>query len=135
MSKIRVWTSDGQWSDLISGLDKCYLIKKSIQTAYEPGREFEEGDSLEGFEIDGRIIHDEFFDDNGFLPEEWRKLKSEHNIDIAEAKSFIMPLKVLEKMRDKDPTLSAKYDQIISTVGVPETVPAWYCLMMRFWDE
>lgn len=135
MSKIRVWTSDGQWSDLISGLDKCYLIKKSIQTAYEPGREFEEGDSLEGFEIDGRIIHDDFFDDNGFLPEEWRKLKSEHNIDIAEAKSFIMPLKVLEKMRDKDPTLSAKYDQIISAVGVPETVPAWYCLMMRFWDE
>jgi len=143
MSKIRVWTSDGRWSDEILGLDKVYLIKEAIRRRlflinYEDAEE-----DLDGFEINHCPVSD-FLDEDGdyyneddiVRPENKEKFLYSLNkrLPLSQAQSFIMPLDVLKGMRD-DHSLSAKYDQIISLVKVPTPTPKGYCILMQFMDE
>jgi len=144
MSKIRVWTSDGRWSDEISGLDKVFLIKDAIRRqlyliSYEDAVA-----ALEGFEINHYRVSDfldsdgDYYNEDGIvIDENEESILSSLNreLPLSQAQSFIMPLAVLKQMQSKDPSLSAKYNQIISAVKVPTPTPNHYCILMRFEDE
>ena len=143
MSKIRVW-ANGRWSDEISGLDKVYLIKTAIQSqlyliSYEDAVK-----ALEGFEINHYIVSDvldkdgDYYNEDGIVNKENEEsiLKSLNRIiPLSQAKSFIMPLAVLEVMKKREPTLAAIYEKIISAAKAPTTDPSKYCVFLRFEDE
>lgn len=144
MSKIRVWTSDGRWSDELSGLDKVFLIKKAIRlrlflTCYEDAVE-----ALEGFEMNHYLVSSfldmfgDYYNADGIVNHENEELilsSINRELPFSQVQSFIMPLAVLIQMKKKDLSLSAKYDQIISAAKVPTTPPKGYCLLMSFEDE
>ena len=153
MSKIRVWTSDGRWSDEISGLDKVFFIKEAIRRqlyliSYEDAVE-----ALDGFEINHYLVSDcldedgDYYNEDGIVnyeKEDSVLFSLNKRVPLSQAESFIMPLAVLKGMRDKgvrdkegrvDHSLSAKYDQIISAVKVPTPTPKGYCIIMRFEDD
>ena len=144
MSRIRVWTSDGRWSDEISGLDKVFLIKKAIRlslflTCYE-----EAVDSLDGYEINGCPVSDKlddndslYFKDN-IVDHELEEIVLDRlcrSLQLDQAETFVFPFDVLKRMKKDDLSLSAKYDQIISAAKVPAPTPKHYCLFLRFMDE
>ena len=144
MSKIRVWTSDGRWSDEISGLDKVYLIKEAIRRRCDLISYEDAVESLKGFEINHYPVSSFLIDDDdryyedGVVDhekEEWVLISLNQELPLSQAESFILPLVVLKELQIKDPTLSAKYAQIISAVKVPTPTPNGYCILMRFEDE
>jgi len=144
MSKIRVWSSDGQWSDEISGLDKVYLMKVAIRRQCILENYEDAVESLKGFEINHYPVsnfldtdHDYYYEDGVVDREKEERFLSHLNneLPLSQVESFIMPLAVLKGMQKGDSSLSAKYDQIISAVKVPTPIPNGYCILMRFEDE
>ena len=144
MSKIRVWTSDGQWSAEIPGLDKVYLIKTAIRRQCDLSSYDDAVESLDGFEINHYpvsnflINEDYYYYEDGIVDhqkEEWLLASINKELPLSQVEFFIMPLAVLKGMQKGTPSLSAKYDQIISAVKAPVPTPKGYCISLRFEDE
>ena len=145
MSRIRVWTSEGKWSDEIRGLDKVYLMKTAILKQCCLTNEVDASESLEGFEIDYRWVADALWqldDSDYYIDNIVDHEKDERFIRLVnkqtpfkDAKFFIIPLAVLKEMQKDDPSLAAKYEQIINASKAPSPAPKGYCLMLRFENE
>ena len=142
MSKIRVWTTDGQWSDEIQGLDKVYLIKKSILLNYAPEEYWDSSGydtCLAGFELDGQPLSPDDFNGSHYKEKEWewfwRTFQGGTRIDFSKVRFFTLPIVVLKSLQKKDTSLSEKYNQIISSAKTPAAIPNGYCLILRFEDE
>lgn len=134
MSKIRVWTPRGDWSEEVIGLDKVNLMKKAISDVYyenlEHGVSEFDGD-MENFEIDCRgCVWNTYESYSETLC--WND--KEHR--IKEAKSFKMPLHTLESMIKKAAYLSDLYQKLKDLAEIPAgTVVDNYWLLFKFEDE
>jgi hypothetical protein len=143
MSKIRVWSSDGQWSKAICGLDKVYLLKKAILAQYAPEEMFDDpGDYvglMDGFEINGIPISADDFPADHYKRDEWdwfwAAFQGRMKLQLNNVEAFTVPIAVLRKMSRKDPSLAAKYNEIISASKAPATTPRGYCVILKFEDE
>lgn len=59
MSRIKVWTSKGNWSEEISGIDKASVIKDSLRVGQDYIRDAGEKESFEPhFEMDFKEVDD-----------------------------------------------------------------------------
>ena len=131
MSKIRVWTPQGDWSEEVIGLDKVNLMKKAISDAvYE--YLYEDDSPIESFEIDCRgcvwTTYNLRNDDTLYWDDKEHRIK--------EAKSFKMPLHTLESMIKKATYLSDVYQKLKVLAKIPAgTVVDNYWLMFKFEDE
>lgn len=143
MSKIRVWTTDGQWSDEIKGLDKVYLIKKSILSQYAPEESWEYSSDydicLSGFELDGHSLSPDDFDGSHYKEKEWEwfwgAFQGRTSIQFSQVRFFTLPIVALKSLQKKDTSLSDKYNQIISSAKIPSATPRGFCIFLRFEDE
>lgn len=143
MSKIKVYTSKGNWSEDVVGLDKLHIIKDAIRSMCiccddEP---------LKGFEIDNSELDDDFdrnaieqfLDDDGKIIEIdrfWSRFHGANkHVKIREAKTFKLPLNTLKLISKKYRYLTSIYDEIISLALVPVPTPKDYCLLLKFEDE
>lgn len=132
MSKIRVWTSAGEWSEAITGLDKVDLIKAVVLREYCPN--YDEEYELPGLEIDGENISSEDFDAEdyeGNINEFWRKFEGKRKLHISDVKTITARLSTFREMA-AHPYLSAAYNAIITAACVPTHASAGYCLLLKF---
>ena len=150
MSKIKVWTSDGEWSKEVEGLDKMHLMKETIHL-YASCAEDKYGNPiphpLEGFEIDSKEINDDFEMGTGSFvdpkPGEtlevdsfWIHFRVANGCDIlSKAKTFKLPLPALRSLEKEDPLCAPLYDELITAAKVPTTASKDYCLLFKFEDE
>ena len=141
MSKISVFTSFGQWSSPICGLDKVHLMwsaikREYIQTDYyktmgdEYNPDYGITCELKNLEIDNqKITTDSIF----YNPEDgsinWI------STSLSRAKSFKMRLCTLQQMAEEDKYASAMYNALIKAAQIPSPAPTNYCLMFKFEDE
>lgn len=149
MSKIKVWTSDGEWSKEVEGLDKIHFMKETIHL-YAPC--VDENDEpvlhpLMGFEIDSKELNDDFeMQPEKFMDEDtgemftvdpfWRRFCVANGGDIvSKAKTFKLPLPALKSMKKHDPLCAALYDELLTAAKVPATASKDYCLLFKFEDE
>lgn len=149
MSKIKVWTSEGKWSKEVEGLDKIHLMKETIHWCApcvdmqgEPVSH-----PLEGFEIDGKEINDDFdMDLDPIIDPEtgeaieidpfWRHFCAANGGDIrSKAKTFKLPLNTLRSMIKFEPLCAPLYNELITVAKVPATAAKDYCLLFKFEDE
>lgn len=131
MSRIKVWTSKGNWSEEISGIDKVGLIK----TAICQGEDYlcgYEGKREPHFEMDFCVLEEGVFDvgDSGELLYDFRGYG-----DVNKAKSFIMPLAVLRRLASSSSILRGAYEALLSAADVPADAGDDYCLLMEFENE
>lgn len=137
MADIRVWTSQGQWSnDVITGLDKIDLIKAAIMQEYCPN--YDEDYELGGLEIDHISLSSENFDADDYendLNAFWRKFEGEFKSETGKKLDSAVTLKVRLSTLNRlaaDSHLSTAYKAIIAAACVPTPVPANYCLLLKF---
>ena len=133
MSRIRVWTSEGKWSEEIVGLDKVDFIKTVILREYCP----DDNEDYVLLEIDFTSITTGIFDAysyehdiDSFLRKFENELREER-MALSEVKTLKVRLSTLKRMTSH-PYLSAAYNAIIAAACVPATVPAGYCLLLKF---
>jgi len=136
MSKIKVWTIDGEWSKEFKGLDKIHLMKCAIEDAYrccdEQGDWPE--DPLKDFEfnakpIDAAELYEK--DDPERKNPVWRRLK----LDFSSVETFKVPLFLIENYERESGFLNPFYEDLIEAAKVPSPAPADYCLLFKFEDE
>lgn len=143
MSKIKVWTSDGEWSKEVEGLDKMHLMKKTICFGSRNFRNY----PLEGFEIDAIALCDDlsiYFDENN-LKEYIKEVNSSisggyffakfSKANLKEAKTFKLPLPALRSVEKEDPLCTPLYDELITAAKIPATASKDYCLLFKFEEE
>lgn len=150
MSKIKVYTSKGNWSEDVVGLDKVHLIKDAIRTmclCYDNRTSELINEPLKDFEIDRSELDDDFdrnaieqfLDDNGKIIEVdrfWAHFNDvNQHVKIREAKTFKLPLNTLKSISKDYRYLTSIYDEIISRALVPAPTPKDYCLLLKFEDE
>ena len=154
MSSIQVWTSDGNWSELVDGCDKIHLMKGAIKLECSFAREFcdekrpeishyeerfkkyDDGyeefliiQSISGLQVDNNEI---FL--SRIIDSEW-VVDFEH-LGLSNAKFFKMRLSTLHKMAEKEKAMSAVYNKLIDLAKVPEKVSKnYYCLFFMFSNE
>ena len=131
MSKIRVWTPKGEWSEEVVGLDKVDFMGKAISDEHHNNSFLIKSerklfiDAMNKFEIDCKDIWEVYsYDDNG----SWvLNPKS-----LAAATSFKMPLHTLESMIKQTPYLRDVYQKIVDLAQVPAGANADYCILLKF---
>lgn len=139
MSKIKVWTSQGKWSEEIVGLDKVHLMKEAIHLACNCMDENEEPieNPLLDFEIDNIVLDDDFVkdaDSSGVFF--WSSFSSANSqIKLAEAKSMKLPLGILKIISKEVSYLTPVYDEIIRKAILPSPTPKDYCVILKFEEE
>lgn len=131
MSRIKVWTSKGNWSKEILGIDKVGLIKTAIFEGQKYLRGYEDNREPH-FEMDFRILEEDVLEvtDSGELLYDFRGYG-----DVQKAKSFIMPLVVLQKLADSSLILRGAYGALLYAADVPADAGDDYCLLMEFENE
>ena len=145
MSRIRVWTSEGKWSEEVVGLDKIFLLKHAIRYAWPEDDEFENGKyRLKDYSFNDNqplIIKGPYNEDfEGEGP--WRHILDPNDkvddkiLHLADINSFQMPLSVLKHLRDdpKYPYLSDVYNELIEAAKIPSGIKV-VCLRLLFEDE
>lgn len=150
MSIIKVYTSNGNWSEAVVGLDKSRLIKDAIRSmclCYDSRTKELIDEPLKDFEIDGLGLSDDFdrnaierfVDDDGKIIDIdcfWRRFNSANkHVNVRDAKTFKLPLDTLKFISNKHRYLTPIYDEIISLALVPAPAPKDYCLLLKFEDE
>lgn len=153
MSSIKVWTSDGNWSEAVNGCDKIHLMQGAIKMECSLAREFCNEKRLELSLYEGRLEkyddgYEEFViaqsisglqvDNNEIFLS--RIIDSEWVVDIehlglSNARFFKMRLSTLHKMAEKEKMMSAVYNKLIHLAKVPEKVSEGYCLFFMFYHE
>ena len=141
MSKIRVWTSEGEWSEEVVGLDKINLLKRALLYAWPTEDEYDDDGQflLENYSFnDNRSLILEPYDENFELDYPWRHIKDSNNkiVLLKDIDSFQLPLYVLKQLRD-DPKYSylyAVYDSLIKAAKIPSGIKV-SCLRLLFEDE
>ena len=135
MSKIRVWTPQGDWSEEVIGLDKVNLMKEAISDVYYENLKYGGSDMdgyMENFEIDCRGCVWSTYESHSDETLYW--CDKEHR--IKEAKIFKMPLHTLESMIKKATYLSDVYQKLKNLAKIPAgTVVDNYWLLFKFEDE
>lgn len=131
MSRIKVWTSKGNWSKEIIGLDKVGLIKTAIWEGQKYLRGYED-DREPHFEMDFCVL-----EENVLEVTERGELRYDFMIygDVHKAKSFIMPLAVLRRLASSSSILRGAYEALLSAADVPADAGDDYCLLMEFENE
>lgn len=154
MSKIKVLTSSGQWTNEILGLDKVNLMKRAIQQEFShvysswkekyrdyrdedfSGEDFEYYMPLPELEIDCKVILKQMMNDNPTSNEHvnWAYFSKYSGIDLQEAKTLRMRLSTLQELADSSTHLSAVYKELIAMAEVSEPTSN-HCLMFKFEEE
>lgn len=131
MSRIKVWTSKGNWSKEIIGLDKVGLIKTAIWEGQKYLRGYED-DREPHFEMDFCVL-----EENVLEVTERGELRYDFMIygDVHKAKSFIMPLVVLRRLASSSSILRGAYEALLSAADVPADAGNDHCLLMEFENE
>lgn len=152
MSKISVWTSLGQWSEEIVGLDKVDFIKDAIQHEFsltfkewkERYKFYHEDDfsvndlelnvPLVGLEINTKEVAKGYINDSPTEKEyvNWVHFQQHSNIDLAKARVFKLRLSTMQMMVDEATYLSPVYKELISAAKAPIPVSDGYCLLFKF---
>lgn len=138
MSKIKVWTSDGEWSKEVEGLDKIHLIKRAILIGTKRFKKY----PFEGYEIDSLELYDEIGiiysgeDDEDYFKEVDELIaRGIHRSNFKEAKTFKLPLDKLLEIKGSDRLCTPLYDELLTAAKVPSTASKDYCLLLKFEDE
>jgi len=152
MSTIKVWTSDGNWSEGVDGCDKVHLMKVAIMIerdiAYENcnGKWLDYNDLFnaafehpDGTITHGQIHHSGLQIDNKTVDLRYL-LDDNWNIDfkcveLKNASFFKMRLSTLRKMAEENEIMSAVYNELIERAKVPEKAPKSFFLLFMFSDE
>lgn len=131
MSRIKVWTSKGNWSKEILGIDKVGLIKTAIKFGERFLRGYED-DREPHFEMDFCVLEEYVLEEA-----ERGELRYDFSLygDVRKAKSFIMPLVVLQQLAGYKTILQAAYKALIEAADVPASAGKDYCLLMEFENE
>lgn len=131
MSRIKVWTSKGNWSKEIIGLDKVGLINTAIWEGQKYLRGYED-DREPHFEMDFCVL-----EENVLEVTERGELRYDFMIygDVNKAKSFIMPLAVLRRLASSSSILRGAYEALLYVADVPADAGEDYCLLMEFENE
>lgn len=142
MSKINVWTSDGEWSKEVEGLDKIHLMKKTIFVVAEPFDVFDEPFSFpwKNFEINSEAfcyVPEMGEEKAGLEPYYfWCYFNKANGKDmIPKAKTFKLPIAALKKVIKNDLLCAPLFDELIAAAKVPVTASEDYCLLFKFEDE
>lgn len=153
MSIIKVWTSDGNWSEGVDGCDKVHLMKQAVLS--ECGYLDERYGKKISF--DGRYYMGEYHDKDKhayiqeIIYDDWLQIDNkainqarllDHNmridisgLDFKNANFFKMRLTTLRDMAENEETMSALYNKLIKLAKVPEKVNGGYCLFFMFSEE
>lgn len=154
MSKIKVLTSSGQWSNEILGLDKVNLMKMAIQQEFthvyaswkEKYRDYcDEDFSIEDFEynmplpeleIDCNVILKQMINDNSTSNGHvnWSYFTEQSGVELQNAKTLKMRLSTLQELADSSTYLSAVYKELIAAADIPEPTSG-HCLTFKFEEE
>lgn len=144
MSRIRVWTSEGKWSEEVVGLDKVNLLKRAFLYAWPTEDEYNEDGKflLENYSFnDNRPLILEPYDEDFEFDSPWRHIKDSADKDgkivrLEDINSFQMPTSVLKHLRDdpKYPYLSGVYNELIEAAKIPSGINV-LCLRLLFEDE
>lgn len=139
MSKIKVWTSQGKWSEEIVGMDKIHLMKEAILLACNCVDENEDPieNPLQDFEIDAVVLDDDFANDadsSGVFF--WSSFGSANpKIKLSEVKTIKLPLGILKAISKEMKYLTPIYDEIIRKAILPSPIPIDYCVILKFEEE
>lgn len=141
MSRIRVWTSEGKWSEEVVGLDKINLLKRTFLYAWPTEDEYDDDGKflLENYSFnDDRSLILEPYDEEFALDYPWRHIKGldDKNVRLEDINSFQMPISVLKHLRD-DPKYSylhMVYNELIEAAKIPSGMKV-LCLRLLFEDE
>lgn len=150
MSSIKVWTSDGNWSEAVKGCDKIHLMKKAIELECSNlHHDCKKNRSLihakDIFVIscsDGEVeyycrsglqVDNEVIDLDRLIDSEWQI--DFENVSLSDASFFKMRLSTLREMADAEETMSAVYNKLINLAKVPEKEAKNYCLFFMFANE
>jgi len=141
MSRIRVWTSEGKWSEEVVGLDKINLLKRAFLYAWPTEEEYNENGEfvLENYSFnDDRPLILERYDEDFEFDSPWRHIKDSDDriVRLEDINSFQMPLSALKHFRDDSgyPYLSAVYNELIEAAMIPSGIKD-FCLRLLFEDE
>lgn len=136
MSKIRVWTIDGEWSKEFKGLDKIHLMKSAIEDAChicDKHGEYLE-DPLNGFEFNANPIDaDRLYDEDDSYRENpvWRRLQPA----LSSVETFKVPLYIIKAFASECNSLTPIYEELIDAAKVPSPAPEDNSLLFKFEDE
>ncbi|MBO4488955.1 MAG: hypothetical protein J5741_04780 [Bacteroidales bacterium] len=154
MSRIKVWTSDGEWSKSVKGCDKIHLMKEAIACECSIAKDECKGKKELCFDLcrnatvinkkDGtkttKTIHrsklqidNEAINVAELMDEEWKI--EYYKLDLKNASFFKMRLSTLREMAEEEETMSAVYNRLIDLAKVPEEVTENYCLLFMFANE
>lgn len=142
MSKIRVWTSEDEWSEEVVGLDKINLLKRALLYAWPTEDEYDDDGQflLENYSFnDNRSLILEPYDEDFIYDSPWLHIKDAGDnkiVSLGDIDSFQIPLNVLKHLRD-DPKYSylyAVYDSLIKAAKIPSGIKV-SCLRLLFEDE
>jgi hypothetical protein len=140
MSTIYVWTSEGDWSWPLFGVDKVHFMEqaildecKEIYSAFDgKWKDFDKSYCfwLEGFRVDEKTIYTKEFIE--LIDNQWEFKVSKLNEIFSNAKVFEMPLYTLRNMAADDDHLSAAYNFLIEEAAIPSDAPDSYRLLLMF---
>ena len=151
MSSIKVWTSDGNWSEPVNGCDKIHLIKEAIERECSIAKKKYKGDRLilsaeevtwgcygpddKPYRIfnSGLQVGNKEIALSNLIDEDWCVYFE--RLDLSNASFFRMHLSTLEEMAKEEKTMSAVYTKLIHLAKVPEKVSKGYCLFFMFANE
>ena len=149
MSNIKVWTSDGNWSEEVKGCDKVHLMKEAVMFECRLARneelpditdyviEHKDGTKTHGTDHRSGIqIDDQAISVTTFLDEKQNiNFKYLDKQEYPNASFFKMRLSTLKGMAEEDDIMSALYNKLIECAKVPAKAPKSYCLLFMFADE
>ncbi len=141
MSRIRVWTSEGKWSEEVVGLDKINLLKRAFLYAWPTEDEYDDDGMflMENYSFnDDRSLILEPYDEDIEFDSPWRHIKDSDDkiVRLEDINSFQMPLSALKHLRDdsKYSYLSAVFNELIDAAKIPSGIKV-VCLRLLFEDE
>jgi hypothetical protein len=150
MSTIKVWTSDGNWSEGVDGCDKVHLMQQAffsecwyLKERYGKEISFDGGCYRGGYYDKDKKTHKQ-----EIIPDNWLQIdnkdinpashymrKDFSGLDFKNANFFKMRLTTLRDMAEREKTMSALYNKLIELAKVPEKVNGGYCLFFMFSEE
>lgn len=153
MSIIKVWSSNGNWSEGVDGCDKIHLMKRAVLNECISLRErYGKNISFDGRYYIGEyhdkekhahvqeIIYDTWLQIDNHAINPARLINYDMQIDISKldfknANFFKMRLTTLLDMAENEEIMSALYNELIEQAKVPEEVNGGYCLLFMFCEE